>query len=797
MKFATFFLPFISLFPILHLESRFIHPFMKFLSLCRFLLVGMSMFCSLPLQAQNLDSLRIVWHDSDMPDSSRLNALSTLIWTAYMYSQPDSAFYYAQFQQELATASERKREIARAQMILGTAQYLMGAYEEAMNFYDEGLRLSQEMENTQYIGKFLDNIANIYRIQGKHNLALEYHRRSFELFTSINDRESLAASYHNFASIYDLKGDYDSALLFFQQSIAISQEIGSEGKLATTYNDMARLYSKEGNVEEAIQAYERSQSIFEKLGNQRGIAATSFNLGNIYFDQGNFARAIENFTKCLKISELMGNKRGTAIALNGIGAIYNSQEDDSMAMEYYQRALHIHKEMEDQSRVANVLSNIGMIYMHRGAFEQALDYLDQSLEIREALGNPSDIGIALHYKGILYREMGQYANALPYHSRSLEIFRQVGDKPYMIQAINSIGINHFEQKQYAAAIENGLLGLRLSQEVGTLEETLEATQLLYQAYKATGKIKQALEMHEQFVVAQDSLDSEENQRAVLRQEYQYQYEKQALSDSLEFAQQAALKDLELETQEANLGRQRIALISTGLGLLLIVALAVSIYRGKKRSDKLLLNILPYETARELKSKGYAEAREYEQATILFSDFKGFTQLAAQLSAQELVAEIDHCFKAFDDIITIHGLEKIKTIGDAYMAAGGLPDPLAASPLDVVHAAMDMQTFIQQRKQDQTSVGLPYFEMRIGIHTGPVVAGIVGVKKFQYDVWGDTVNTASRMESHSEVGQVNISDYTYQLIKDQEELLFTQREAIEVKGKGKMEMYFVERKTVVS
>jgi guanylate cyclase len=211
-----------------------------------------------------------------------------------------------------------------------------------------------------------------------------------------------------------------------------------------------------------------------------------------------------------------------------------------------------------------------------------------------------------------------------------------------------------------------------------------------------------------------------------------------------------------------------------------------IQEERDRSDELLLNILPYEIAEELKQNGLTEAKDYENVTILFTDFKDFTRISEQLSAQELVHDIDYCFKAFDQICDRYGIEKIKTIGDAYMAAGGIPIPSRKAVSDCILAALDMAQFILQSNQDQSSP----FQMRVGIHTGPVVAGIVGVKKFQYDLWGDTVNTASRMESNGAVGKVNISQTTYELVKDDPRFAFQYRGKVEAKGKGEVDMYYI-------
>jgi len=216
---------------------------------------------------------------------------------------------------------------------------------------------------------------------------------------------------------------------------------------------------------------------------------------------------------------------------------------------------------------------------------------------------------------------------------------------------------------------------------------------------------------------------------------------------------------------------------------------VHLAEEKQKSDNLLLNILPEEVAEELKAKGSADAKQFDDVTVMFTDFKNFTQISEKLSPTELVAEIHTCFEAFDNIIGKHNIEKIKTIGDSYMCAGGLPVANTTNATDVVNAAMEIQQFMQHHLQQRKNEGKEVFEIRIGIHTGPVVAGIVGVKKFAYDIWGDTVNIASRMESSGEAGKVNISGSTYELVK--EKFKCVHRGKIQAKNKGEIDMYFVE------
>jgi len=211
---------------------------------------------------------------------------------------------------------------------------------------------------------------------------------------------------------------------------------------------------------------------------------------------------------------------------------------------------------------------------------------------------------------------------------------------------------------------------------------------------------------------------------------------------------------------------------------------------KKKSDKLLLNILPFEIAEQLKKKGFAKSKNYRMVSVLFADFKDFTKLSEILSTQELIKELNIYFEKFDNIIDEHYIEKIKTIGDAYMCAGGLPLRNKSNPIDIVLAGLQMQEFMRTYSLEKQEKNEPVWEARVGIHTGEVIAGVIGKKKFAYDIWGDTVNTASRLQDSCETKKVNVSGGTYEFVKDYFDC--TYRGKIEVKNKGEIDMYYVNR-----
>ena len=413
--------------------------------------------------------------------------------------------------------------------------------------------------------------------------------------------------------------------------------------------------------------------------------------------------------------------------------------------------------------------------------------------------NPQDIDDALTNIGALKSMLGELDSSDYYYHQALIAARSKGNTSSIIKQLMNLGENQSTRGNHRAAITLLDSALFYSRVTGDMREQRWIEDLLSGAYTALGEHAEANVHLRRYLQLNDTMLNIEKVRSLTEMQEKYESEKKA-KEILGLR----AENLEGELVQASVKRTRNIYLFSAIG---VVGLAIGLWsrlryvhrsraaiqKEKDVSEGLLLNILPEEVAAELKAKGFADAKEFDIATILFSDFKGFTELSEKLTADELIKELNVCFKAFDGIMGEHHIEKIKTIGDAYMAAGGLPDSTKGSPADVVMAALDMQSFMRTYATEREAEKRPHFTMRVGLHTGPVIAGIVGVKKFAYDIWGDTVNTASRMESSGEVGRVNISHTTYLLVKDDARFTFTSRGMVAAKGKGEIEMWFAERK----
>ncbi|MBP6389761.1 MAG: tetratricopeptide repeat protein [Flavobacteriales bacterium] len=583
--------------------------------------------------------------------------------------------------------------------------------------------------------------------------------------------------------------DPDSTLHYADVLYTTAERWQDSARMATALILQGNALKDKGDAVSAKQRHLRSLQISRSTGNKKGMARALNSLGVTELANGDHINAVAHLSEGLKLAEAVPDSSLIGRILGNIGILHHNQGDTESALSYYMRRQQIAEALDQSDILAEVIMNIGLIQAERSEHALADSSFLRALELTRSIGYHGMELLCLLNLGWHKEQLGDLAAALIYDREALTLADRIGDKAGSANARVALGAVYLLREDIPAALRYANEGLAIARGSQNPRSVMDAAEVLFDIHKIAGNYSEALTMHELFQVMRDSLKNDENKQAVMQQRFQYDFDKKEALLVAEQEKKDAVAAEEMRRKDV----QRNAFIG-GFGLMLLLAGTFFFQRNriskeKARSEELLLNILPKEVAEELKAKGEADAKQIDQVTVLFTDFKGFTAMSEKLSPKELVADIHECFSAFDHIIAKHGIEKIKTIGDAYMAAGGLPRPNTTHASDVVKAALEIRDFIAEGKSRKVADGLPYFEIRIGIHTGPVVAGIVGVKKFAYDIWGDTVNIASRMESSGEVGQVNISESTYALVKDEPGLMFTSRGKVQAKGKGEMEMYF--------
>jgi class 3 adenylate cyclase/uncharacterized protein HemY len=609
-----------------------------------------------------------------------------------------------------------------------------------------------------------------------------------------------ADSLFDAAVAYQNNAKYIEALNLFEQSLKIYQTYNLNKEIGTCLTKIGNSYYFQGEYSKAMSYYDKSIKVYEKINNTKGVSSALNNIGAIQFYLGNYPKALEYYKRALTIQEKLGDEKTIATTTQNIGGIYFQIGDYKNTMLYYNKAYSQIKKTDDLKETSKILNSIGLVYIKKNDFVKANEYLNQSLELAEKTNHKQIKIEILSSLGELFYFKKDFQKALEYYNICLKISTENNNLQYKSSSLIGIGNILHQLGKDNKAIDKCLFGLKLAEKLQSLSVKKNACECLYKSHKSNGNTSKALNYFEKSHSYNDSLKSKETSDRVMKMEFQ----KQQFLDSLAHAKKENFIQLK-HTKEIQKKEKQRNLIIISLCFILVIAVGLwsrlnfvrkaqkALRIEKDNSERLLLNILPEEIAEELKANGYVDAKNFNLVSILFTDFKSFTETSERLSPRDLVEEINVCFKAFDMICGKYNIEKIKTIGDAYMAAGGIPKPDINSLKNTVSAGLEMQNFMIKRKAENDADNKPAFEMRLGIHAGPIVAGIVGVKKFQYDVWGDTVNTASRMESSGEVGKVNISESLYDLIKNEPEFSFEYRGMVNAKGKGEIKMYFVNNK----
>lgn len=555
-------------------------------------------------------------------------------------------------------------------------------------------------------------------------------------------------------SIVGREEDPDSILKYSDILLKLASVDTSYTHMYDAYLQMGNANGYLGKYSDALEMYLLSVEMADKLNSEKLTGTAYIAMAGNYTDSENLVGAIQYYKRGIapfrKSSVTRNDSLNLATGLFNLGDLYIKIEKYDSAELLINQSKEIFVKADKEEYEPYWLGSFGLIEASRGNQQLAEEYLNQSLLILEDYYDFSNVSTFLRHLSELYLNQGDISKALDYASRSLALAKEYDLKRQMSE-----------------------VNLTLSK-----------------IYQERGQLNTAFEYYKTHIAYRDSINNLATITNMANQRTEYEVSrKQDEVDLLE-------KEFIINSLKA---KRKDLLLYGALVLLVLLGLLVwgffrrfkleketkeIIQIEKDRSDELLLNILPEKIADELKINGKVKAHRFNSATVLFTDFKSFSSLAEKISPEKLVESIDYYFKEFDAITQKYDLEKIKTIGDSYMCAGGLPTETKRHAFDVIKAGKEMMAFTYSPKPE----GIVQFDMRIGIHTGPIVAGIVGVKKWQYDIWGDTVNVASRMETNSTEGRINISGTTYEIIKDEFDCEF--RGSIDIKNRGIWKMYYL-------
>lgn len=586
-------------------------------------------------------------------------------------------------------------------------------------------------------------------------------------------------------------------VLFFWTSVGYGQNQAKADSLEVIYNSGAFAEEERLSLLSQLAATHTNPDVTLRYSEElisRAMALDSLrSLYNGYLQKGNALRLKGDLSEALKsylhgvqiVSSDNSKSKELGSLFISIAGVYAAMGNEHSTVSYYKNAIELLKVMEnrqDSIGYASAIENLGDAYnLEFSKPDSALLLFSESGEIWNALNLKIGLAYNIGNIGLAYEQLGRSKEAEVKIQQAIIMLEELEDYYPICVYLTYMADFSADRNEWESAFAYAQRSLTLAKQNGLKEQIGDAYLKLSELYERRGDLRNSLGNYKNHITYKDSV---QNITAVQQMA------------NFELSQ----KQTELNLVNQQKRTQKIITIATGGVLVLIILLAVGLFRRniyikrtkaiiereRDRSEHLLLNILPEITANELKESGEVKASKIESATVMFTDFKAFTAQAEQVDPEILVYSLGYYFTAFDDIIEKYELEKIKTIGDSYMCAGGLPYPIENHAVKMVSAAIEILDFVEKAKDTKTN--LLSFDIRIGINTGPVVAGVVGSKKFSYDIWGDTVNVASRMEVTSESGKINIGEPTYLLIKDTFKCEYRGKK--EVKNRGAVKMYFV-------
>lgn len=650
--------------------------------------------------------------------------------------------------------------------------YRAKSKDKSLNYAYQAYDLSKIIKHQKLQIRSIKNIGGIYSDYNQYAKAKSYYLKAAEIEELSDNFIGLANTYKQLAVCCYYLADYEKSLYFSQKAIPLYFKNSHHKAIASIFNNIGVVFDVIGNKHEALKFYLNSLQIYRQIGDNEGIATSLNNAGEIYRAFQQYDSALYYYRSSYVIHHSARDTAGIIICKLNIGLTHAASKNHDSAESYLLQSLNLALLQHDALQFVEIYVALGNIYLEKKDFRAAHEYFLNAYKVANRLQLPEMLKVASLGLSKTYGYFQEYKNAFLF----AEKYRNYTD------SLSNPGfLQKLRQNENAMLIAKIKSDYQYRQREATLQYQSKIKEqkyliiaalvgfvlMLIIAYEMFWNYRTKKSAHRELQLKHTEILEQKQEIASQRDNLQY------LNDQLLIQkEQIIIQKNELELLNKELLEQK-DLISN----------------EKTKSDSLLKNILPKKIAEELKERGKARPHHYEVATVMFTDFVNFTRICKHLSPIELVNELDTYFAELDGIIEKHKLEKIKTIGDAYLCVGGLPEANKRNPVDIVLAAFEILSFIERINELQRSLHFPVWQLRIGIHTGELVAGVVGKKKFAYDIWGETVNIASRMQTAGLPNKINISEATFQFIEPY--FNCSSRGKILTKNLGEMDMYFVD------
>jgi len=738
---------------------------------------------------------------------------------------------------ELSQKAEYRHGKAESYYLLGRAAEAQGDPPQALRHYYSALREFEWGGEKERQADTYTRLGDIFRAGGLLSKASENYSKALQLFGSGAFANELADLKQKLAATYYLSANYDSALVIYKE--IYSQAVHEDPGLAFTalLQAISCQYSL-GRYLDALADNLKALDLAKSLEDDPTAMIQALNSQGYTFQYlGEIIQAEDAFRKAYEMAStaLPGSETAIVTLVNLAVAQQNAGEIQTSLQSFF-KAMEMAEKQQYKDEYGRITHLVSYVYFLQKDYYNASVYNKKAIAEASASGDAELLQNAWLVASMISTSLYDYEQGMDYYRKYLSlrdsldtrdalVRQELSQQEYTVERTEKeLSQILYEREIQGMEVKNlRIEGEKKQQELELLRKTADLQTITIQ--------NQQLEKNralQELLLAEERLAAEKKDREIKDLKVQQQLQESELKrqELEQIRQQQEIQVLTKDKELKELAYQKVKarnIFMAGiilLGFVILVLMIVwlrymkrtnltlhnqrnkiqqqkealesqyeVIVEERAKSEKLLLNILPEETAAELKETGKAVPRHYEKVSVLFTDFVGFTHVAEKMTPEELIGELDLCFMNFDRIIENHGLEKIKTIGDAYMCAGGIPVANDTNPFDAVAAAMEIREFMDRTREERKREGKEYWQCRIGIHTGKVVAGVVGKMKFAYDIWGDAVNTASRMESSGEPNRVNISGSTYLFIKEKYHCVY--RGKVYAKNKGEIDMYFVE------